>query len=144
MAKKRIAHKTALYVGSTKLANVRSIGVPSLSREEVNLNCLDTEVAINLPNPVLDVGDVNFQLYWDEADSDHQSLEALISDPDQPTDIAGCEDFKIVFPFSTPIEKEFKGWIKELGETNYEVGNEVVRDCVITVVDLTDNDVVDD
>lgn len=138
MAKKRIAHKIEIHVDEaggtsfTKLLSVKRITDSGLERESVNMDCLDSIIEDNHPSPILKIGDVGLQVFWDEADTDHQRLVTLINADPQPL-IAARPAFKIVFNFATPIEKTFRGWVKSLGETPYEVKGEVMRDVVLVV-----------
>jgi len=132
MAKKRIAHKIELYHETTKILNLKKIGDPSMSREAVNVDCLDTDISTDLPHPVLVVGDLQCVAYWDEADTNHTAIAGLLTGT-QP-EITDMPDFKIKFPFGK--ERAFKGWVKELGEAPYEVGGEVLRDITIRITSL--------
>jgi hypothetical protein len=133
MTKKRIAHKIELWVDDDldttfeQIAQIKKIGYPKRSREAVDMTCMESDIADNQPSPVLDVGDVPFTVFWDEADVDHLRLDALV-------DSGAIVKFKVVFPFADgTITKTFDAWVKEMGETPYEVKNEVMRDGILTL-----------
>lgn len=138
MAKKRIAHKISLEMETsagvfTKLANVKKIGDPGKSRDAVEMICMDQTVEQSFPSPTLKLGDATLQLYWDDGDANHQLIDASIDTAPVYTSELDLPQFRLVFPFATPITKTFRGWLKELGEVSYEVKNEVMRDITIHV-----------
>lgn len=132
-ARKRIAHKIELHVDGTKLANVKKIGDPGKSRDAVEMISMDQEVEQSFPSPTLKLGDATLQLYWDDGDANHQLIDTMIDTEPDYTVVTDLPQFSLVFPFSTPITKTFHGWLKELGETSYEVKSEVMRDITIHV-----------
>lgn len=137
-AKKRIAHKITLEVDEaggvnfTKLCNIKIVTDPSLSREVVNVDCQDTEIEENRPGPVLQIGDLGIEIFWDEADVDHQRLVTMITGA-QPETRDDDPSWRMTFPFATPIQKIFRGWLMELGEGTYEVKNEVMKSAKVKV-----------
>lgn len=139
MAKKRVAHKTELWVdaagGTTfvKLANVKKIDYPGGSRDNVDVTCLDNDIDTGLPSPTMTLGDMAITLYWDEADTAGQGLLQTLLDGVTDPDPAAQPNWKIVLNFATPIARGFHGWVKELGSVSYEVKTEVSRDATIHV-----------
>ena len=144
MAKKRIAHKLRLDVDEaggvnfTQIANIRRIGDPSYAREAVDVTCMDSDIDEGRPSPVLALGDLTLQVYWDEADTDHQRFITMVTGT-QPVEAANDPAWRITFPFATPIERTIRGWVKELGEAPYEVKGEIVRDVTIHVTAIPAN-----
>ena len=139
MSKKRIAHKIEIHIDETggttytKIGGVKSIGDPGLSREAVDLLCMDSDVSADFASPVLTLGDCNFDLFWDEEDADQQRLVTEMTGA-QHTDVADLPSFKIVFNNYTPARKmEFKGWVKDLSQAPHEVKGEVIKPVVINV-----------
>lgn len=140
MAKKRVAHKAELWVDHdnddtfTKIAGVRALADPSLTREAVDVTDLDDTIEQGLPSPTLKVGDITFTLFWDEADTAGQGLiEDLVTAATPDEDVKF--QLRLLFPDGT-INKEFTGWVKELGAVNYEVKTEVTREAMIHVNSL--------
>lgn len=133
MAKKRIAHRIGLLYDGVKIANVKKIGDPGMSRDAVEMICMDQEVEQSFPAPTLKLGDATLQLYWDDADANHQMIESKIITLPEYELVTDLPVISLVFPFSTPITKSFHGWLKEIGEAPYEVKNEVMRDITIHV-----------
>lgn len=139
-AQKRIAHKIEFHwdrtggIDFTKLCNIKKINSVPLELEAVNLLCMDDDVDQDAPSPVLKVGDVQLQLFWDIADADHQAFEDMLGNPPLPqTDPTNYPRFQIRFPFATPITKTFHGWLKSMPGEEYEVKSDVMRDAVINV-----------
>lgn len=133
MPTKRIAHSIALYHDDDadttydKIANMRKLTRPGLERASVNITGLEDDVELFDPSPVLNVGELGFELYWDEADTDHQAVEAFIND-DDPV----AFNWQIWFVFgATTIKKQFSGWLMRLGEAEHENGKEITRQGVI-------------
>lgn len=137
MAKKRIAAKIDLKVdvlgGTTyvKLASVKSISDPALTREEVEMTCMDSTFDDYRPSPVLNVGELSLELYWDEADTGHLALVDLV-ETDPGSDPSSYPTWQLIFNFADGvITKEFAGFLRELGEASYEVKGEVMRTAVL-------------
>ena len=111
----------------TDIGGVSAIVDPGLSREAVEVTDLDDTVGQNLPSPVLEVGDLKLTVFWDEADTAGQGLlEDLL--------VAGTTsiDHQITLPLASgTITKTYSGWVKELGEVNYEVKGVVSREVTI-------------
>lgn len=136
MAKKRVAHKIEYRVDHdsdttfTKIASVKRIVDPSKTRDPVDVTDLDDDIEVGEPSPVVKLGDLKLQLYWDEADTAGQGLlEDLHAS-------AAIVNHQIYFPFTTPITKQMAGWVKELGEATYEVKGEVMREVTIHVTSM--------
>lgn len=139
-ARKRIAHKIELFwdeaggTNFTKLCNIKKITGVGFELEEVDLNCLDVDVDQAGPSPIVKLNDVQLQIFWDDADAEHQLFEGMICNPPEPqSDPTLYPSFQLRFPFTTPITKTWHGWLKSLPGSEYEVKNEIMRDAVIRV-----------
>jgi len=150
---KRIAHKIVYAVETTigsdpaytAIANIKAINDHELSRDNVDVTCLANTVGSLWPHPILKVGEIKLTLFWDEADTATQGKLAAYMEVDpQPANTAQLQH-QIYFPFgggtfasklTGDITKTYTGWIKTLGETVYEVGNEVTRDVTIKITSI--------
>ena len=139
-ARKRIAHKIELHwdrAGGnnfTRLCNVKKITGVGFSLDAVDFTCLEDEIMQNAPSPVLNLGDLQLEIYWDDGDADHQAFEDMVCNPPEPqSDPTNYPAFQIRLPFATPIAKTFHGWLKDLPGSEYEVKTEIMRQAVVNV-----------
>ena len=128
---KRIAAKVALEIDVADDGNwvtmggVQTIIDASRSNDEVDMTDMDDTIDQMYPAPITSQGDFSLTLFWDEVDTDQASLYTLV-------DSKAIVPMRIVFNSFSPVKtKTFQGWVKEVGETDYTVKQEVVKTCLL-------------
>jgi len=137
----RVAHKT--YLQSDKDDNatfvpigcLRDIQRPGISRESVDLFCLEDDFDSESPGSVPKYSDITGTWFIDDASTAHDDIEELASR--DITDDPGPEvPFRVIVPYSSVAGEytayTFTGWIKDLGPVQYTVKTEITRSITIT------------
>ena len=127
---KQIGHGSELWVDHdadatfTQLANVLKITPPPATRDDVDMTTLESELMEFEPSDPPDFGELSCEIHWHPGQANSDIPDTLFAARTK------C-NWKIVFPFSTPVNKTFQGWVKSLTPADLASKEAIRRTIVI-------------
>lgn len=127
---KQIGHGAQLWVDDdddatyTELGSIVKITPPAKTRDDVDMTTLDSDLMEYDPSDPPDVGELSVEIHWHPGQTNSEILDDLF---DAKTKV----NWKIVYPFATPVNHVFEGWVKSLTPADLASKESIRRTAVI-------------
>jgi hypothetical protein len=127
---KKIGHGSQLWVDEasdttyTQLSNVVKITPPPAARDDVDMTTLESTLQEFDPSDPPNWGELSFEIMWHPSQANSDIPDTLFA-------AKTAVNWKIVFPFSTAVNKVFSGWVKSLTPADLSSKDPIKRTIVV-------------
>ncbi len=94
----------------TTIGEIINITPNSITCEDINVTTTDSTFEEFLPSEIDDLGEISFEQIWHANDSNHELVDTAFDNRDTAKDYG----WQIVYPYATPVNDDFNGYVKAM------------------------------